>query len=277
MITQRFPFLLPLRIAQRKAFFYAGMRLDNHTYAKTIHDVLLPYKLFSANNGLYNTNTGFDMAYQENKVFNLKLAAKTLNGLLIKPGETFSFWQTVRNADKHTPYKDGLTVINGKLTTSNGGGLCQMSNLLFWVLLHSPLTIVERHTHRVKDFPTMRGAEPEGVDATISECWLDLKVKNKTDTTFQIGITFDNTSITVSLFTDKGIPLIYEVEGKDLLYFRENGIVHQNISVYRRVIDIDTRKVQTESLLYKNSCVIGYQLPDDTLIIEERGLKNGEA
>ncbi len=95
-LTQIFPFLLPLRVAQRKAFFYAGMRLDDHAYAKTLHDELLPHKLFSTDSELYNPNTGFDMIYQENKVFNLKLAAKTLHGLLIKPGETFSFWQTVR-------------------------------------------------------------------------------------------------------------------------------------------------------------------------------------
>jgi len=270
-ITQRFPFLLPLRIAQRKAFFYAGMRFDGHAYAKTIHNELLLHKLFSADNELYNANTGFDMVYQENKVFNLKLAAKTLNGLLIKPGETFSFWKAVRHADKYTAYKDGLTVINGKLVTAPGGGLCQMSNLLFWVFLHSPLTIVERHTHRIKDFPTMRSAEPEGVDATVSEGWLDLKIKNETGATFQIGLDFDNTSITGSLCTNKAMPFIYEIDGKDLSYFRKNDTVYQIISVYRREIGVDKGNVLSENLLYKNSCAIGYELPDGTLITEERG------
>lgn len=271
MITQRFPFLLPLRVAQRKIFFYVGMRFDSHAYAKTIQGEKLPHMLFSADNGLYNTNTGFDMVYQENKVFNLKLAAKTLHGLLIKPGETFSFWQMVRNADKHMPYKDGLVVKNGKLCVSHGGGLCQMSNLLFWVFLHSPLVIVERHTHKAKSFPTMRGAEPEGVDATVSEGWLDLKVKNETDITFQISLDFDNTNITGSLFADKAMRFVYEVEGKGLSYFRKNGTVYQKISVFRREVDICTRKLLSESLLYRNLCVIGYQPHIDTLIIEERG------
>ena len=269
-ITQALPFLLPLRVAQRKAFFYMGMQLDGHAYTKTILDGLLPYKLFSADNGLYNTSTGFDMIYQENKVFNLKLAAKTLNGLLIKPGETFSLCKTMRNADRHTSYKYGLNVINGKLCTSYGGGLCQMSNLLFWVFLHSPLTIVERHTHDVKDFPTMRDAEPEGVDATISEGWLDLKVKNETDITFQICLAFDDVNITGSLFTDKAMPVVYEVEGKDLSYFRESGKVYQKISIYRHETAIDTREILSESLLYENICKIGYRLPDETKIFEKR-------
>lgn len=268
-ITQMFPFLTPLRLVQRKAFFYASMRFDGHTYAKAMQDELLPHKLFSTDSGLYNGNTGFDMVYQENKVFNLKLAAKTLNGLLIKPGETFSLCRAMRNADKYTPYKDGLVVKNGKLSTSYGGGLCQMSNLLFWVFLHSPLTIKERHTHKAKDFPTMRSAEPEGVDATISEGWLDLKVKNETNTTFQINLAFDDASITGSLFTNKVIQFIYEIDGKDLSYFRENDAVYQTISIYRREIGIDTREIVSEKLLYTNLCVINYQLPDGTEIYEK--------
>lgn len=269
MITQKFPCLLPLRAAQRKAFFYTGMRLDGHMYAKTMQDELLPYKLFSADSGLYNAYTGFDMIYQENKVFNLKLAAKTLNGLMIKPGETFSFWQTVRNADKYTSYKDGLIIKDGKLCVSYGGGLCQMSNLLFWLFLHAPLVIVERHTHKVKEFPSLRYTEPEGVDATVSEGWLDLKVKNETDVTFQIGIAFDNVNITGSIFSDQESPCVYKVEGNDLSYYRINGTVYERISIYRHEIDAVTGETRFKKFLYENICKVGYQLSENTLTKRE--------
>jgi vancomycin resistance protein VanW len=225
--------------------------------------------MFSADSELYNPNTGFDMVYQENKVYNLKLAAKTLDGLLIKPGETFSFWKAVRRADKHLPYKDGLVVKSGTLCVSYGGGLCQMSNLLFWVFLHSPLIVVERHAHRIKEFPAPPCAVPEGVDATVSEGWLDLKVKNDTEATFQIGISFDRKNITGSLFSDKAPEAEYEIEGRGLAYFRENRKVYQSINVYRREKDIKTRKALTERLLYENVCAIGYQLPEGTLIFEK--------
>ena len=263
--------MLPLRAAQRKAFFYAGMRLDKHDYANTLKESLLPHMLFSAGSGLYNANTGFDMVYQENKVFNLKLVAKTLNGLLIRPGETFSFWQTVRRADRHTPYKDGLVVKNGKLVIARGGGLCQMSNLLFWIFLHSPLTIVERHTHRIKDFHPVKGQEPEGVDATVSEGWLDLKVKNETDVTYQIGIAFSDESITGSLFTDRSPLFIYEIAAKGLSYVRMNDTVYERVSIYSRKIEKSTLRVVSERLLYKNLCEIGYRLPEETPISGERG------
>lgn len=202
-LTQRFPFLLPMRRAQRKMCFYAGMRFDGCRYAQTIGEKSLSHLLFETDCALYNHNTGFDMIYQENKVFNLKLAAKTLNGLLIRPGETFSFWWLVRHADKDTPYKDGLTVTNGKLTTMSGGGMCQMSNLLFWMFLHTPLTIIQRRGHEVKEFPEPNSDEIKGVDATISEGWIDLKVRNDTDCTYQIWVTLDDEKIIGQVSADK--------------------------------------------------------------------------
>jgi len=184
-ITQIFPWLLPLRRKQQLLFFYTKMKLDKNCYAAKNLDNLLPHQLFETSCPLYNKETGFDMVYQENKVFNLKLAAATLDNLVIRPQETFSFWKLVRYADRYTAYKEGLIVINGKLTTTLGGGMCQMSNLLFWMFIHTPLTILERHGHAVKDFPEPPSDAPLGVDATVLEGWLDLKVRNDTDSTFQ--------------------------------------------------------------------------------------------
>jgi len=246
------------------------MRFDGHTYAKELQEEQLPNLIFSAENKLYNPDTGFDMVYQENKVFNLKLLAKKLNGLLIKPGETFSFWQAVRHANKKTPYKEGLVLKNGKICVSSGGGLCQMSNLLFWVFLHSPLLIVERHTHRTKGFPTLANGEPEGVDATISEGWLDLKMKNNTDRIFQLVITFDDENIVISLLANKPGRLIYEIEGKDLSYYRKKDVIVEKINIYRCERSMDTRNIISEKLLYENQREVSYQLPDNTPIIERR-------
>lgn len=258
-LTVLFPWLTPLRVKQRKLFFYAGMRRDGRRYAETISVSLMPHELYSARFALYNHETGFDIVYQKNKVFNMKLAAKALNGLLIKPGETFSFWRSVRRADKHTPYKDGLVVVNGELTTSQGGGLCLMSNLLFWIFLHTPLTVLERHAHMVKDFPTPPNTGPEGVDATVREGWLDLKIKNETDTTFQIKIDFDDEHITGVILVDKRASCSYEITSGNLCYFRKSGKIYERVSVFCN-----------QELLYENVCEIGYQLHDD-IIIDESG------
>lgn len=88
------------------------MYFDRNRYAKIKAPELLPFRIYEAKSKLLNENTGFDMKYQENKVFNLRLAAEPVNGILIRPGETFSFWQRVRYAEKNARYKDGLCVVN---------------------------------------------------------------------------------------------------------------------------------------------------------------------
>lgn len=87
-ITQLFPFLLPIRRTQRKLFFYAKMYFDRNHYAKAKAPEFLPFCIYETKSKLLNENTGFDMKYQENKVFNLRLAAEPVNGILICPGDT---------------------------------------------------------------------------------------------------------------------------------------------------------------------------------------------
>ena len=268
-LTQIFPWLLPLRIRQRLFCFYTGMRLDGNRYAAAKSEDLFPYQLFETSCPLYNRETGFDMMYQENKIFNLKLAAATLDRVVIRPHETFSFWKLVRYADRDTPYKDGLTVVDGKLTTAPGGGMCQMSNLLFWMFLHAPLTIVERYGHGVKDFPEPPSDAPMGVDATVSEGWLDLKVKNETEASFQISIAFDKEHIIGRLLTDKDVGQSYEVVNGTPLYYRKNNKVFEEVDVNQKTILSTTGKCVSAKLLYRNKCEIGYPLPDGTEIAEK--------
>lgn len=268
-ITQIFPFLLPIRRAQRKFCFYLRMYFDASRYAKTKVAKLFPFCAYKSETNLLNANTGFDMQYQENKIFNLQLAAKTLNGLLIRPQETFSFWQLVRNAEQNARFKDGLSVEYGKLTTVKGGGLCHLSNFLFWMFLHSPLKIVERHPHRIKDFPSPDADEPDSVDATISEGWLDLKVKNETDTTFQIDLSFAGFVLYGRLLTDRAMPYRYEVVNRDKQFFKQDSKIYEQVSVCRQCIDYTAGEVHPEELLYTDVFEIGYPLPEETDIISK--------
>ena len=236
-MTQIFPWLLPLRRWQRRFCFYAKMGWDGIPYATCRERQELPYPLFETSCPMYNRETGFDMVYQENKVFNLKLAAATLDHLLIRPGETFSFWRLVRYADRDTPYREGLAEVDGKLTVLKGGGLCQLSNLLCWMFLHTPLTLTERHGHQVKDFPEPPSDAPLGVDATVAEGWLDLRVRNDTEVTFQIAISFDQAHITGRVYTARDLGLTYEAINENLVYYRQNGRVYEGVDVVQRAID----------------------------------------
>lgn len=268
-LTQVFPFLIPLRTRQRVLFFYLGMKLDKNRYAVKKLNNRLPHQVYQTQSLLLNEKSGFDMQYQINKVHNLKLASMAMNRVIIRPNETFSFWQLVKNAEKYGTYKDGLCLSNGKITTVTGGGLCQLSNLIFWLFLHTPLTIIERHSHGVESFPLPPSDIPGGTDATIHEGWLDLKLKNETDATFQIVIFFDEEYIHGAIFTDKDSKYRYEVSSRDNCYFRSNGKIYHKNSIFRTSIDYMTNEVINDLLLYQNQCEIAYQLPEDTPILEK--------
>ena len=267
-LTQWFPFLLPIRKKQRNFFFYTGMLFDNNHYAKKKDTEKLPFELFKAESLMVNTKSGHGIEYQRNKVFNLKLASQTVNKIIIRPQETFSFWKLVRFSDRHEKFKDGLSLLDGEIVANYGGGLCQLSNLLFWLFIHTPLVIIERHSHDVMSFPLPPSDIPEGTDATISEGWLDLKVKNETNVTFQIDISFDEEYIYGRILSDH-VPLYkYEVFDQNLCYFKEANVVYQKVSIYQRLIHYKTKEI-TSKFLYNNKCKIGYKLPYDIKYIDE--------
>ena len=266
-LTQIFQFLLPLRRWQRKKLFYIKMRFDGNRYAKEIRKDILPQEVFGTSSLMLNQNSGFDMKYQQNMVFNLKLAAKTLNQVVIKPCETSTIRQRARDADKRERYKDGLNLIDGKIVGSYGGGLCQISNMLFWMYLHTPLEIVERHGHAVESFPSTTESNPCGTDATINEGWLDLKVRNNTNASYQIVIRFDEEFMYGWIYSDKKQEYEYRIYNSDVKYQRKKGKIYQTsvVNCLRTRIATDA----TEQLeLYTNVCEIGYELPKNINIEE---------
>lgn len=267
-ITEIFPFLLPLRKFQRKLFFYLGMYFDGNMYAKKISEDKLSYKVYEAESLIVNKDSGFDIQYQINKGYNLKLASDTINGLIIKPNQVFSFWQLVRYADKYQAYKDGLNLVNGEIVASYGGGLCQLSIILYWAFLHSPLTIIERHGHEVENFAPASPKAIAGVDATISEGWKDLKVKNGTENNYQIIIDFQDGSICISILSDAEPLMNYEIFNKNLEYLKVNNEVFQETLVFRKEINNETMETK-EVFLYKDKSKINYKF-DDKRIINER-------
>jgi len=270
-IKNKFPVLLKIRKKQIVLGFYLKMYLDKNKYCKQIIKEELPYSLLVCKDKTINTETGYSMEYQYNKIFNLKLASKQINHILIKPNETFSLYMRLKNADKKEKYKKGLISVRGEVEFVEGGGMCQLSNLLFQVFLNSPLTIIERHTHKMKEFPDPMKDSLKGIDSTIAEGWLDLKVRNDTDNVFQICITFDDEYIYGSLKSENKIDSTYKIINRNLKYVRNESKIYEYVDVYRQEIKGDG-KVEEEKL-YTNKTQIGYELPKD-IKIESEGIEN---
>ncbi|WP_109832683.1 VanW family protein [Reichenbachiella versicolor] len=129
-----------------------------------------------------------DMQYQYNKITNLRLAIKQINRIVIHPRQTFSLWYLVGNPSKKRGYLKGLVLSNGQIGYDYGGGLCQLGNLLYWMLLHTPLTVTERWRHGFDVFPDVNRKLPFGSGATLSYNYVDLQFRNDTDQAYQLNL-----------------------------------------------------------------------------------------
>ncbi|MBK7433440.1 MAG: VanW family protein [Chitinophagaceae bacterium] len=122
---------------------------------------------------------------------NLSIALNKLDGLQICPGQVFSFWHLVGDPSKKNGYQKSRTIINGQLQEEVGGGLCQLSGLIYYLALHAGLNILERHPHSLDIYSEEERFTPLGSDATVVYGYKDLRFINTltTPVTFQFELT----------------------------------------------------------------------------------------
>jgi vancomycin resistance protein VanW len=199
-----------------------------------------------------------DMLLQHNKVTNLRIAIQHLNGIVLKPGETFSIWKNVGRTRASKGYLPGLTLENGKISQGIGGGLCQLGNLLYWIVLHSPLTITERWRHGYDVFPDINRTIPFACGATLSFNYVDLQFTNTTTETFQIHLWLDHTHLHGSIRADKAPVYAYEIFETDHQFVQQwwGGYSRHN-RIWRRTLELTSDKYR-EELISENSAIMMY-------------------
>ena len=119
---------------------YSEWYTDGKKYSIKLSAEKLEHVIFKHRTPLLRVLKDVEMEMQTNKITNLKIAAKRLNGLVIQSGETFSYWRLIGNPTKRKGYVNGMVLHYGKVTAGIGGGLCELSNLIYWMTLHTPLT-----------------------------------------------------------------------------------------------------------------------------------------
>jgi vancomycin resistance protein VanW len=154
-----------------------------------------PFEHFSHSTPLLRRLKGVDMQLQYNKITNLRIAIDKIHGVVLAPGRTFSFWRLVGRPTRRKGYLPGMVLHHGKVTTGVGGGLCQLTNLLYWMTLHTPLRVTERHRHGYDVFPDAGRTQPFGSGATCFYNYGDLMVENPTDTLFFLNLHLTETKL----------------------------------------------------------------------------------
>ncbi|PIR42893.1 hypothetical protein CO058_00880 [candidate division WWE3 bacterium CG_4_9_14_0_2_um_filter_35_11] len=113
------------------------------------------------------------------RIKNIELAASRVNGVLVAPGEIFSFNDAVGEISSKTGYSTAYIISQGRTVLGDGGGVCQVSTTLFRAALDAGLPIVERNAHSYRVSYYEQDSAP-GIDATIYSPSVDLRFKNDT-------------------------------------------------------------------------------------------------
>jgi vancomycin resistance protein YoaR len=136
------------------------------------------------------------------RIHNIALAAARINGILVKPGETFSFNDAVGDISAATGYQSAYIIKDGHTILGDGGGVCQVSTTLFRAALNAGLPIIERHAHDYRVHYYEEAGFKPGLDATVYSPSYDLKFKNDTPASILIQTKTDvtNLSLTFDLY-----------------------------------------------------------------------------
>lgn len=177
----------------------------------------LEHSIFQHRSMLLRPLKDVEMYLQHNKITNLRLAIEKIDGTVIRPGETFSIWRLVGRPTASRGFLEGLVLHDGRIEKGIGGGLCQLGNLLYWIALHSPLTVSERYRHSFDVFPDINRTIPFACGATLAYNYIDLQLRNDTKENFQLKLWLDDEYLNGKLLSDRSPGFEYKVFETDHL------------------------------------------------------------
>lgn len=258
------PLLYRVRVAQKQCFRHLRWQVGPEKFATERHDDLLPHKVYRHQSRLrrYLSEDDQDRKWQDNKVHNHSLALPHLNHVLIRPGETFSFWRLVGRPTKNKGYREGMQLSNGKAIGGTGGGLCQIGNLLHWIALHSPLRVTARASHSFDPFPDQGRVIPYGTGAALFYNYIDLWLFNPSQTTFQLHIWMTDSLLNGELRCPAPHAFRYHIFEKNGRFEKLNGQWRRRNEIWRKTITKgETPKIISRELLYRNDVAVMYEPP----------------
>ncbi|MFL6090318.1 MAG: VanW family protein [Aeromicrobium sp.] len=258
-VSERHPWIYPLAVRYFRARRRVTWMRTRTAWASVYSADPLAVRVKKHGSLLLRELSADEMALQHNKVVNLRLACQRLDTLLIRPGETFSFNRAVGNCTRRKGYVEGMRLSNGDAVAGVGGGVCQLANLLHWMVLHAPLTVVERSEHSFDPFPDKQRVLPWGVGCSIVYNYVDLVVRNDSPHTFQLRVWVDAHHLKGELRAD-GLPdASYRVEARDEVFWRHQGRVYRTNEIWRTIHRRTDGVAVGDELLKRNCALVKYE------------------
>lgn len=259
LLSQRHPYLYFLAVNARRIKRQLEWVFDDKKYAKARSEEKLDFRIKKHQSVLLKKLGDNNEQLQINKVTNLKIAAANINGILIKPGETFSYCKLVGLPSTKKGYLLGIELSFGEAKAGIGGGICQISNLIHWLVIHSPLTVTERHHHSFDPFPDDGRVLPFGSGATVFYNYLDYQFTNNTEYTFQLNLWFSDKCLEGELRINNELDYAYHVVEKEHQFLQIDSQFYRKNEIWRdKILKFEGGKVVATELVMKNFARVTY-------------------
>lgn len=213
-------------------------------FSETKTAEILPHLVSSFETSFESKYKDYPQALFEKARENVAIALRSIDGLLIKSGESFSFWHSVGKPDRSRGFVSGPIFKFGAIELAMGGGLSHLSNLLHWLFLHSELNITERHHHSFDMFADVNRTKPYGVGATVEFDTWDLRASNSTDKDFQLKLVLEGNTLKAQLYSSQKPTIQYKVVEKDNKFIQQSEGVFRYNRIYREVTDAAGSKTE---------------------------------
>lgn len=251
-LSERYPIFYSMAVKKETVKRHIKNYKSNIKFATYKQDKALPNVVHQYSSYLIKEGKDIDPTLQYNKSFNIGLSASKINKVIIRPGETFSFWNLVGKIDKKRGYRDGRVIINNKVQAGLGGGLCNLANTLNLLIMHSPLEVTELHTHSDALSPDHGKRVPFGTGTSISYNYVDYRFKNTTNQNVQILIWVENNYLNAELRSEKPFDYKYELSEENHHFTKINGKFYRKSKVYKNTVNPSDNKIIDKQLVYDN-------------------------
>jgi len=200
-------------------------------------------------------------AHTMEKTHNLRLGSAKLDGLVLQPGQVFSFCRTVGKTTTHEGYLPALEMHDGILAPSVGGGLCQISNLLLLLALDINAELVERHRHSYDLFRDVDRSVPFGCGATVFYNYVDFQFRNILPFPICLQTLVEPPLLFARILANHPLPFHVNIEETDHRFYRDGGSIFRANRIWRRVDWLDGHAPERE-LIFENTCRVLYPADD---------------
>lgn len=242
----------------------------------TLNDLDLP--IFDNTISTYSTTYNAGLT---GRTKNLKLAASKLNGLILKPGETFSYNRVVGKRTIAAGYQNAAIFSGGKVVDDVGGGICQISSTLYGAVLNANLQVIERTNHGMQT-----SYSKPGIDATVYYGSLDFKFKNNRNVPIKLYASVSGGKVVVSIKGENPEGEKANITTEILRVIPRKLIVKEdpNMEIGKEVVQqggADGKEVRTYKQIVKNGSSKGRTIvstdiynPSDRIVV--KGTKKPE-